>query len=344
MFRIKHHEFWNSHLFHLPVYFYWLYLSLKARSLFFFSAANPGIENGGLLGESKYRILRRIDPRFVPATRYYEAGISKEILLADAAEARITYPFIVKPDIGQGGWMVELIRNQVELEKYLSLIKMPFIVQAYVDEPMELGILYFRYPDSTKGTISSCCVKKLLAVTGNGVETVRQLVQRIPRAKKQLARLEQRADIDLGRIPDPGEVVRLSFAGNHSFGTTFINANHLVDNTLTEIFDNLCRSIDGFYFGRFDIRCRSMDALKAGNFMILELNGVGSEPLHIFDPSEKLISAYASAFFHWRKIFQISMMNTKGKRSFMNFREAMETYRSFCRLQRLHDTGITIGN
>jgi hypothetical protein len=52
----------------IPVVFIWLWFALKARKLFFFTAVNPAIETGGVLGESKIIILNRIPKEVVPKT------------------------------------------------------------------------------------------------------------------------------------------------------------------------------------------------------------------------------------------------------------------------------------
>lgn len=341
--KIKHFEFWNTHIFHAPIYLYWLYLSLKARSLFFFSAANPSIETGGLIGESKYKILQKIQPDLIPRTLFYENVPGVVQVMHDMTHSGLNFPVVVKPDVGQGGWLIDLIRNPTELENFLLRIKMPFMIQEYVDEPIEAGILYYRFPGQRTGTISSFALKELLTVTGNGKQTVRELMRQNPRADTQLKRLERSKQIVLSRIPEKGEVVALSFVGNHSYGTTFRNANHLIDEKLTKTFDDLCMKIDGFYFGRFDIRCKTVDALKEGDFKILELNGVGSEPLHIFDPNETLFNAYKAAFAHWRIIYEISNHNRK-KLTYMRFADAFKAYQYVIRIQRLHNSNITIGN
>ena len=338
----RHHEFWNTHVFHFPVYLYWLYLSCKAKSLFFFSAANPGIETGGLLGESKYRILQKIDSKYLPVTLYFNRGATCNEVLFKSNQSALSFPFIVKPDMGQGGWLVDLIHNEDELEQFLSRIKMPFVAQEFVNEPMEVGLLYYRLPGETRGVISSLSIKEMLTVTGDGQASIAQLMQRNPRAMTQYKRLLG-GNLDLSTIPGRGSVVPLSFIGNHSYGTTFRNSNYLITRHLTSRFDDLCKSIEGFYFGRFDIKCKNIESLTAGDFKILELNGVGSEPLHIFDPAEKLWNAYKSAFHHWRIIYEISMIN-KRKSRFMSFQEAASMYRNFVRMQRLHEINIRIGN
>jgi hypothetical protein len=344
MVKIKHFEFWNTHLFHLPIYLYWLYLSFKARSLFFFSAANPGIENGGLMGESKYKILKKINPKFVPKTLYYEIIPTLTDVLNDLTRTQINFPFVVKPDIGQGGWLIDMVYDERDLQSFISKIKMPFMIQEFVDAPIEVGILYYRFPGERKGRISSLAIKELLTITGDGVHSVRTLIERHPRGKSQLRRLEKKGRINFDQILPEGEKLRLSFIGNHSYGTMFLNGNHLIDDQLSATFDNLCMEISGFYFGRFDIRCASIEDLKRGEFTILELNGVGSEPLHIFDPSEKLKNAYASAMEHWRVIFEISKLNSTTISRYMKLKEAWETYKNVSRIQRIHETSFTIGN
>jgi len=340
---VRHHEFWNTHVFHFPVYLYWLYLSCKARSLFFFSAANPGIETGGLLGESKYKILQKINPKYLPLTIYFEKEATTQEVIARCEQSSLSFPFIVKPDMGQGGWLVDLIRDESELQRFLMRIKMPFVAQEYINEPMEVGLLYYRLPGEQNGVISSLSVKEMLTVVGDGHRTIAQLMRASPRASKQYHRLLSAGIVDLSSVPNPGCAVSLSFIGNHSYGTTFRNSNHLISDKLTARFDDLCKTIDGFYFGRFDIKCKSISSLEAGDFKVLELNGVGSEPLHIFDPSEKLWSAYKSAFHHWDIIYKISIMN-KRRNKFMSLQEAAAMYRNFIRMQRIHQVNIRIGN
>ncbi|HYG01785.1 MAG TPA: hypothetical protein VD927_05025 [Chryseosolibacter sp.] len=343
MWRPKHHEFWNSHVFHLPVYIYWLWLSLKARSPFFFSAANPVIETGGLLGESKIDILNRIDRVYIPETIYYSTAPTLEKVLYDINARNIRFPFVLKPDIGQGGWLAEVIYNQQQLARYLSMIRMPFLLQEFIAEPEEYGLLYYRMPGAVGGVISSLAVKKFLSVTGDGVSSVWELMQRDERARPQISRVKGNAVIDLLWVPARGEVIRLSEIGNHSYGTTFHDARNLIDSQLTAKMDEICSRIDGFYFGRFDIKCRDEQALKSGDFKILELNGVGSEPLHIFDPGISVMSAYRDALRHWGIIYEISKCNVS-RYPYMKLTDALKYFRNFVRFQRMHSQRLTIGN
>ncbi len=62
--------------------------------------------------------------------------------------------------------------------------------------------------------------------------------------------------------------------------------------------DQICQQVEGFYFGRLDIRYNNWEELKQGkNFSIIELNGAGSEPTHMYDPKH-------SIFFAWKEIIR----------------------------------------
>ncbi|MDI1306204.1 MAG: D-alanine--D-alanine ligase, partial [bacterium] len=54
--KITHWEYWPFQIVYIPIYFLWAFYSLKAKSIFFFNAANPTIKNGGFMMESKKAI------------------------------------------------------------------------------------------------------------------------------------------------------------------------------------------------------------------------------------------------------------------------------------------------
>ena len=51
--RITHWEYWPFWVIYYPLFPVWAFFSLRARSFFFFNAANPTMENGGMAMESK---------------------------------------------------------------------------------------------------------------------------------------------------------------------------------------------------------------------------------------------------------------------------------------------------
>ena len=113
---------------YIPVYIYWLWLSFKARSFFFFTASNPGIEYGGMLGESKIKILKTLPDELIPKTILIDKSLSFQDLLILIKKNDVKYPVILKPDIGERGWMVEKINSLEELKEYFTQNKVDYLL------------------------------------------------------------------------------------------------------------------------------------------------------------------------------------------------------------------------
>lgn len=326
--RLRSWEYWPFALVYLPVFGYWLWLSLKARSLFFFSASNPSIETGGLLGESKIDILNRISDEFKPKTLFVRASTHLDTVLAQVAEQGLTYPLIAKPDVGERGWRVEKLARWEDLVNYAQSSPADFLLQAYVDEPIELGVFYYRMPGEEGGVVSSIVQKEFLTIRGNGRNCIEELIGQNERAILQLPALRSAYGHRFHEIPAVGETITLVHIGNHSKGTKFLDANHLITPELTRVFDRISADIDGFYFGRYDLRCRSVADLYAGKHIsILELNGAGAEPAHIYQPGFSIWEAYRVLFHHWRVLYAISRENHRRCVAYMTLREAVRVWK-----------------
>ncbi|WP_084373447.1 ATP-grasp domain-containing protein [Reichenbachiella faecimaris] len=318
-------EFWPFSVFYFPVMFYWVWLSLKTRSLFFFTASNPTIEFGGMLGESKDKIFQLIPKQYIPKTYKLHASVDQESFLDRLQLEGLNYPFILKPDIGERGWMVELIKTKDDLSNYLNRIQVDFLVQEYVSYEVELGVFYYRYPNCDHGTVSSIVMKDMLSVLGDGERNIASLMADDARSKMHIETLRAKNPKQLDQIPAKGEKVEINSIGNHSRGTTFLNGNHLINKRLIKIMDKISSQVDGFYFGRYDLRCRSVEDLYKGeHFKILELNGAGAEPAHIYHPGFSLIQAYKDIIHHLKVLADISMINHKRGVSYYSFREGMK--------------------
>ncbi|WP_332367649.1 hypothetical protein [Spirosoma telluris] len=307
---LRHWEYWPFEVVYLPIVFYYIWLSIKARSLFFFSASNPFIETGGLLGESKAGILDRISEEFKPITLFVPAFSPIQSVVNQLHDRGLTYPLIAKPDVGERGWRVEKIESQGDLINYLQSNSVDFLIQEYVDEPLELGVFYYRMPGQKQGIVSSIVQKEFLSIRGNGRDCIEKLISQNERAILQLSALTAKYGNRFHEILPIGETLTLVSIGNHCKGTKFLNANYLITPELTRVFDRISQSIDGFYFGRYDLRCRSVADLNAGKHIhILELNGAGAEPAHIYQPGFSIREAYRVLFHHWRVLYDISLEN-----------------------------------
>jgi hypothetical protein len=324
--KLTNWEYWPWQFVYLPIFVYWLWCGLKSKAIFWFSAANPGIEYGGIIGASKHDILALLPKHLVPKTVLVRAESRFEEIEELMAVSKLDFPVIIKPDIGERGFNVALLKKKQELIDYLSATKEDHLIQEYLDLPIELGIFYHRIPDEAKGTITSVVRKGMLMVTGDGQSTVLELMKQDTRALQQVDRLQREGKVELNRILANGEEFLLEPIGNHVRGTTFLNGNDLINQQLNQVFDKLGRQIEGFYYGRFDLRCENIGALYEGNFKVMEVNGAASEPAHIYSPNYPLLRGYKVLFKHWRILYRISMINHAKGVKYMSFRSGIRAY------------------
>jgi hypothetical protein len=327
--KLKSWEYWPFGILQAPLFPYWLWLSLKARSLVFFSASNPGILMGGMFGESKFEVLEKLPAACKPATILVKKKSSVGEILNRMELAGLRFPVIAKPDLGERGWMVRRIQSEGELHTYSSEIKIDFLIQELVDLPLEFGVFYVRYPGEASGHVTSIVGKEMLSVTGDGVQTLKTLILAKERARLQWPVLQRVFKEKLEQRPRAGERIELISIGNHCLGTKFLNRNDLITAQLSQSFDRISKQVPGFYFGRFDLRTASYEDLAMGKVSILELNGCGAEPAHIYEPGFSFVKAVAVMFRHWNDIYRISVENHRRGVAYISFREARSIFRKF---------------
>jgi membrane protein DedA with SNARE-associated domain len=313
--RLTRWEFWPMWAFYPPVICYVLILALKHRSLTVFTAANPAIPASGFIGESKLEIMRGLSGSNGYLARSSLIGASLDpSARIDAAmgfigDHKLSFPVVLKPDQGQRGTGVAVIRSPEETGRYLSNTQVDTIIQEYAPGS-EFGVFYYRRPDEEQGCIFSITEKRMPFVTGDGVSTLEKLIVDDERAVCMARFLLDKHKARASEVPAEGERVQLVEIGTHCRGALFLDGGWLKTPELARRIDEISRSFAGFYFGRFDIRTPSVDDFKAGrNFKIVELNGVTSEATHIYDPSNSLFDAYRVLFEQWRLAFEIGAKN-----------------------------------
>jgi hypothetical protein len=198
--------------------------------------------------------------------------------------------------------------------------------------PVEVSVFYYRFPWQEKGVVSGFIDKELLQVKGNGKLTLRELVQQHPRAKFRMEEMEHRHGHRFDRVIPDNEIFYLSYAGNHNRGAHFTNLHKEIDESLHKVFDELSHYTDKFYYGRYDIKTTSIEDLKAGkNFLILEFNGCGAEPNHIYDCNMSIWKAYGVILHHWKVLYKISRYNHKNGTPYWSFKRGWKYLRDASR-------------
>ena len=307
-------EFWPLYVFYPPVVAYIAYLGIRFRSWTLFTAANPAIPAGGFVGESKHQILDHLKDaaRWLPCSTLLACGSPRE-RVAEAEEFMrqhgLEFPVVLKPDAGQRGSGVAIVRSPEQLCEYLTCSSFPTILQEYVPGE-EYGIFYYRYPGSERGRVFSVTEKRMPVLLGDGKCTLEELILADDRAVCMSDFYLRKNSDRTHEVPATGESVQLVEIGTHCRGAIFLDGGETITPALEELVDQIAKTFDGFFFGRFDIRVPSREDLMAGrNIKIVELNGVTSEATHIYDPKLSLFEAYRVLFRQWRIAFEIGHLN-----------------------------------
>jgi hypothetical protein len=324
-------EYWPLWAANIPLVLIVAWFALRARRPFFFSAVNPSIETGGMWGESKFNILKRIPNSHIPPTIFVKQGTDFQLLTDRMKEVGLTdWPIIAKPDVGERGLLVTKIKDEAQLKEYASTNQIDFLLQGFVDMPLELAVLCHRLPDSDHVAVTSICVKETLKVTGDGQSTIRQLMERNNRASLQIERFEQEKPLWMSQVLPEGQSLELEPIGNHCRGTMFLNGNRHIDPPLAQAFEAVLSQMDGIHYGRFDLKCQSIEHLRStGEFKAVEFNGIGAEPAHIYDPQYPLWKKFRDVYQHWKVIYQIYKIQAAKNIAPMSLNEGIERLKTY---------------
>lgn len=323
--KIFNWEYWPYQIVYIPIYFVWLYYSIKSKSLFFFNEANPSIKNGGFFNESKFSIYKLIPQIYYPKTILVNSYSKDDVVLELVKNNGISFPLIVKPDLGLRGTAVKKIYNTKDLIGYNATAKFNYLVQELIPYSKEVGIFYIRYPNKNKGKITGIVSKEFLTVKGDGQKTLKQLILENPRYAMQYHSLKKEYENELNTVIKKSETINLVPIGNHARGAKFIDFTCLIDDQLTNTIDTLCQQINGFYYGRLDIMYDNWEDLLLGkNYMIVEVNGAASEPTHIYDPKHSILFAWREIIKHIGILYKISYLNRKNNIKKLSFKDGLK--------------------
>ncbi len=335
--RLRHWEFWPAWTLYVPVLFAVAWCALRHRSLRVVTAANPSMPTGGLVGESKGAILAGLVGAGPALARH---GVVDASLANADRHARLdaivdaldlSYPVVVKPDRGQRGDDVVIARTRQVAIAALDEARDDSIVQEFVPG-VEFGIFYARHPHETVGRVLSITAKVLPTVTGDGQRTIEQLILADDRAVALASAYLEQLGAEAGRVPELGETVPIAQLGTHCRGAIFRDANHLATDALTEAIDRISRADEGFFFGRYDVRVPDEQALREGrDLKVLELNGLTSEPAHIYDRRHSIVYAWRALCAQWSLAYRIGAANAARGAKPSSWREITTEVATFLR-------------
>ena len=314
------HEYWPLWLIYLPVVPVMLYKALKHRNMRAPFALNHDLPLGGLVGESKAHIIRRLRHPAVLGVYPLQPGDSAQRLTSlerFMGYRQWTWPVILKPNAGERGTGVKVIRSAAMALAYFEEHPEPVIVQEFANLPAEVGVFIIRPRYAGPLHIFSITRKEFPTVTGDGSRSLHKLVAANPRLRKQHAVFAERLALDGDRIIPAGETYCLGEYGNHARGACFRDGATLITEDLREEVTRWFASWPDFRFGRMDVRAPSFEHVAQGKqCRLIEVNGLSSESTNIYDPDHNGWFLWKTLIRQWNTAFDIGLdaMRTHPKR------------------------------
>lgn len=293
----------------VPLVIQWLVLAARYRSLTLPSVINSGIETGGLAGESKRACLDLIGPEHAAWVAQTVTVAPGQDIEAVGQDAGLRFPLIAKPDIGWCGYGVRRIDDTPALQSYARAFppEASYLLQEFIEGPNEAGIFYVRGLHEPHGRIIAMTFRHQPQVQGDGTSSVAALMAQDPRLAQRVQAVQANIGTQgLAAVPAPGEIVILSTVASLRVGGRYEDATTQITQALSARIDAISLSMGDFRFGRFDVRFSSVAHLQAADFRIIEVNGVGSEAIHCWDPSLTLIQAYRGVFAKQSLMFAVA--------------------------------------
>lgn len=325
--RWRRWEFWPRWAFYPPIVWHVAKGMVRRRSVRLLSATNPAMPGGGLAGERKSEILDglRGGGGFVARHALLAAGRTVDERMQDAraffATIGVDYPVVLKPDVGERGSGVVVVRSEDRLREELAARDDDQILQEYAPG-VEFGVFVLKRPGEDRFRLHSVARKVMPVVVGDGERTLERLVLDDDRA---VCLFDHYMDANVDRwleVPAAGERVQLVELGTHCRGAIFLDGTDLATDALRDRFDAISRGYDGFHFGRYDVRAASEEALAEGrDLLAVEVNGISSEPVHVYDPKFRLREARAVFRETWDEALAIAAANHAAGAPLVGWRE-----------------------
>ncbi|MDP3294595.1 MAG: hypothetical protein Q8M37_07625 [Nevskia sp.] len=332
--RLARWEFWPSWAFYPPIVVYIFARSARATPFMAVTAANPCLKASGIVGETKQDALQPLQakaPDYVAEFTMLPVALShaeRLEALRRFVAAGPGYPLVLKPDIGQRGRGVAVIRSEAQGADYLAAALDDVVAQRHISGA-EFGVFVYRDPKTARVELLSIVNKCFPTVTGDGRHSLGELILDDSRARLIAAGLFQRFAGRLDDVPADGEVVPLVEIGAHCRGSLFLDGHALKTEPLRLAMTAIVDAVPGYHFGRIDLRCPDDEALRNGRgIKVMEMNGVTAESAHIYHPGTPLLTAWRAMIAQWKLAIEIGEANAAAGEPTISFIDLLKLWRA----------------
>lgn len=332
--KILDRGYWTSQHFYWQSLYHYLLNGARFRSMTFFSACNPAIDLGGMLHDRKTDIYNLLPQHIVPTTTIITSKAAAHTFID---RNNLQFPLIVKPNVGLKGFKVFKISNIEELNTFFEendVNEREWLLQEYIDFNKEFSVLFYRYPQGQTFGVSSFIEKSYPNVIGDGINTLRTLIDQYNNPFLLKNNVYKRLVNDLDSVPEIGTKIILDFIGNYSRGAKFHSKMEFVSEEMGSMLSALFQKADGLNFFRIDLKSNSVDDFLKGEFKVLEINGMKSEPLHIYDAENTFMTNSRIIKEHWSIIENITREQKELLDGLPTFRQGIKSWLSIMKSTR----------
>ena len=309
---ITRHEYWPRLILSAPVFAQFLFLSLIYRSFSLWTLANRAFgETGGMPAGSKFDIYKKFLGENSAAVKTIRVPAEKDLdarlvaTLSAMSEAGIAFPCVFKPEIGDGGIGVCIVRSNAHLKNWLEANIDDAIAQEFVGGN-EYEVIWSRRPGRREGRIQSVVQKDFVCVKGDGERKLDELIWAHDKGVSNGLLFSKLNFRKADRVLKAGEIFPLAPLGTRIKGARFFSRPELRAGTLANVIDEIADACGDVHFVCLDIRAASDDALLAGNgIRITGVKGAGTFSSAIFDGYVRLGRAYARVYKQMNFCFSV---------------------------------------
>ena len=332
--KILDRGYWTSQHFYWQSMYHYLYNGARFRSMTFFSACNPAIVLGGMLYDRKTDIYDLLPEHIVPATTIITSRVTAQTFIE---QKNLQFPLIVKPNVGLKGFKVFKINDVNALNIFFEendVDEREWLLQEYIDYNKEFSVLFYRYPQEQTFGVSSFIEKSYPYVVGDGEKTLKTLIDQYNNPFLLKNDVYKKFSSELETVPKHGTEIILDFIGNYSRGAKFHSKMEFVSDEMTSMLDNLFQKANGLNFFRIDLKSNSVKEFLKGEFKVLEINGMKSEPLHIYDADSSFMDNSRIIKEHWSIIENITREQKELLDGLPTFRQGLKSWFSIMKSTR----------
>jgi hypothetical protein len=248
---------------------------------------NPDISGlSGMVGASKAHLNTKVNPIFRPKDALFHSGVTVEQMQRRIIEKKILFPIFIKPVKGERAAGVEFLRDKEALSHVIIDRKRSYIIEEAIMTHAEFCINVQRNLESNMFSVFSITERIIPKVTGDGLSSIRQLIPGLDLTDLQKQKIENALDSSfLNKVLERNISENVVRTASISYGTEYVklNLNPNQKKLLEHQINQMLLPADGFNIGRFDIKANNLQALLVGDCKVVELNGIGGMPTHVYE-------------------------------------------------------------